>query len=404
EALIDYIKNGPSCSSKTQSADVSPNFRDWKTGLDYATKNPEKCRCKNPTLRKHMELCFKELKEKHPHITLESDYKEKIVHVVEKVTWAMRNKYVTAEKIVTGFVDCGQHVVEADVDKGELTCDFDKMMACHLNVGSRLLKPAELDHMKLQAPEVIAEFKKPGGRITDVFLDSLGIAVNPDAPLRDELTLCRQHCCLITGDDTVERHAAAEAKQSAAYAKLAETAAEKQRMQDPVYAAEKKKVDDAGKLLLKQQKSDQLKMDKEARLQAEAHRVSKLTPTEKKAEKQQRRDLLAQQKVEGKEKKRKALADAALTLAAAGRTLPPLGTDEVDEEGGPGAEGAQGGATSGDEEGEHHGEDGDGGADEGGGDESQQEEEEESGRRTTGRLARSRRQARQYDEPDDFAN
>jgi hypothetical protein len=37
DALTDYLKNGPSCSSKTQSADVSDNFRDWKKGLVFAS-------------------------------------------------------------------------------------------------------------------------------------------------------------------------------------------------------------------------------------------------------------------------------------------------------------------------------------------------------------------------------
>mmetsp|Transcript_33448 Transcript_33448/g.73683 ORF Transcript_33448/g.73683 Transcript_33448/m.73683 type:complete len:787 (-) Transcript_33448:812-3172(-) len=402
-ALVDYLKNGPSCSSKTQSADVSDNFRDWKTGLDYSTKNPEKCNSYSLTLREALEEAFKELKEKHPHITLESEYKEKVVHVVEKVVWCLRNKYVTAEKIAQGFIRCGQHVATADPKKGESTVDYQKMMNCHLNVGSKLITPAELDHMAEKAPEVMSEFRKPGGQCSDAFLDQLKIAKNPDAPLRDGLTLCRQNCQVITADDTIANNLVTEARAAAAALKKQEAAAEKLRMQDPVYASKKKELEAAKTLLEKQQKSDQQKLDKEAMLQAEAHRVSKLTPTEKKAEKQQRKALLLQQKEATKEKKRRALEEAAQTLAAAGQTVTPLGTDSGDEEVGPGAEGAQG-AAQGDEEGEHHDGESDRGAGEREGETSEQEEEEESGRRTTGRLARSRRQARQYDEPDDFAN
>jgi hypothetical protein len=45
------------------------------------------------------------------------------VHVVEKVVWCMKNKYVTATKIAEGFIRCGQHVQDADPDEGESTVD-----------------------------------------------------------------------------------------------------------------------------------------------------------------------------------------------------------------------------------------------------------------------------------------
>jgi hypothetical protein len=202
QMLADYLKNGPGMTSRHQAADVSDNFRDWKTGLETITRN--NVNTKNDTLRRNLTEMFKDLAIQFPHSDVSSEYKKKIIFAVEKVVYCLRAKYVTPEKIVKGFVRCGQHV--PDAEPGDRTVDYHKIMSLHLKRDGLATEGEvtneHLDHMAFMRPRVMQEFRDRG-RVVRAFLDKLQIFRDCEAVIRDELTLCRQDCQVITHADTV---------------------------------------------------------------------------------------------------------------------------------------------------------------------------------------------------------
>ena len=193
----DMMKGGPGTTSKFQACDRMVCFRDLKCRLKYHARVDTDMR--DDTLRCYMELMFEDFFATFG-IELVSTQKEKIVSACEKVVYVMREKYLTPNKIAKGFIACGQHVVGAAV--GMSTVSYDRIMSGGL---CEDITEEEYDHMRNMRPLVIARFKRDG-RVLNPYLDELGIVADPDATDRDNLTLCRQDCQLITHEDTIQRY------------------------------------------------------------------------------------------------------------------------------------------------------------------------------------------------------
>jgi hypothetical protein len=186
-ALIDYLKLGPSTTSIHQANDVASTFKDMKKGIVTITKSPTKL-ISNPTLHMKLSLSFEDLKKDFVMVDISSAYKEKIIQGVLKIIHLMKAGYVTGEKMIRGFIDCGQHV--ADAVRGEArTVDYDKIM-------SKCMQDISSEHaleLKSHIGDVGKEFLDKGCVSTE-FLDKLGVVSDPpDAPIRNNLVLCNHN-------------------------------------------------------------------------------------------------------------------------------------------------------------------------------------------------------------------
>lgn len=108
DAEIDYMKGAPSGTSQHQPADVSSNFRDVKTGMRTVIK--EKVNTYNKTLHDNLQTYFREFGQEYPTITVSQSFKTKAIVGLEKLSYVLKGKYFTADKMIKGFLDCGQHV------------------------------------------------------------------------------------------------------------------------------------------------------------------------------------------------------------------------------------------------------------------------------------------------------
>lgn len=127
----------------------------------------------------------------------------------------------------------------------------------------------EIKLMKLRSEEVMEEFRK-SGKVTNPFLDGLGIPRDEDAIDRDELTLCRQDCLIITHADSIS-----------AFKKYQQ---EKFERTNPELKELKQKEEKAKLTIIKH--ANQLKKKKEKEIAAAAEKVRKasLTAEERKLE------------------------------------------------------------------------------------------------------------------------
>lgn len=208
EAAVIYIKNGPSVTSQHQPADVSDNFRDFKTGMTMVTK--KRIDTYNALLRQSLGAYFTAFAAAFSHADTTAEFREKVTCGLEKIVYVMRSKYVTPEKISQGFERCGQHVRHPTA--GQPTVNYDKIMARTL---AKEITDEELQHMRIMKDRVIEKFRCDG-RVTDEFLDELGVVRSPDAVERDQLnSVCRQHCLVINAEATVARYRAWEATRAA---------------------------------------------------------------------------------------------------------------------------------------------------------------------------------------------
>ncbi len=123
---IDYVKLPPSATSEHQANDVASTFKDLKKGIETITKNPSK-KLSYPTIRQSLQKAFGDLKALHPSLEISADYIGKICDAMIKLVCIMKSNYVTAEKMIRGFTDCGQHVEDAEHGKSP-TVDYDKVM------------------------------------------------------------------------------------------------------------------------------------------------------------------------------------------------------------------------------------------------------------------------------------
>jgi hypothetical protein len=290
EASIDYIKNGPSITSKHQPADVSDNFRDLKAGLRTITK--KRVDVHNATLRRNLGHYFDGFKQKHPTAALTAAHQQKIVFGIEKIVHVLRSKSVTVEKMVEGFIRCGQHVRNAA--PGQSTIDYDRMMARNL---APEITDEERNTMRAARPQVDAKFRAEG-RVTDAFLDELGIVRSPGAVERDELnSVSRQHCMLVTHDDTVARYRTYVEKRDAPPTAAPDTALKK--AQKLVQQDAKKKAKDLEKRIAADaEKVRRAGLTKEARAaeDAQAAVLKREKADEKKRKAQEKADKVEQAK------------------------------------------------------------------------------------------------------------
>jgi len=265
-ALVDVVKGAPSSTSRHQSCDVSANFRDWKTGMAKAQENGRNT--KSPTLERNIRAFLQSFLEQPwhaPDYTLPQDFTAKLINAVEKIVYVHRAKYVTPEKSAEGFIRTGQHIREADPAKGECTVSYPLIMGKTMAACSE----DELQLMKDVKPQVIAEALRCG-RITNDFLDTMGVVSAPDATQRDNLTLCRQDTQLITHVDTIAR--------------FAEKQAAKEKRKDPKQAVLEVTKNKAQRLIDKHQATQQRQEEREAAKLLESQRRAQLTPQQRRLE------------------------------------------------------------------------------------------------------------------------
>eukprot|EP01034_Spumella_vulgaris_P030919 gene30919-38212_t len=261
EARVDYMKGGPSATSKHQPCDVSSNFRDFKTGMSMVGNNGVDTA--NPTLDSNIANYLSALQAKFPSVAISADFKPKLAKACEKIVYVLRNKYYTSEKSIRGFVNTGQHI--RDAKQGQLTVSYHGVMGQSLHECS----DDELKHMEAMVDTVVVEARR-AGRITNAFLDDLKIVTTDGAIDRDELTLCRQDAQIVTHDDSIARHA----ERMAALA-TREDPVEQERIAEETAAV---------KFITAHNKKELRKLETQARRDAENARKDALTPLQRKEE------------------------------------------------------------------------------------------------------------------------
>ncbi|KAJ1438559.1 hypothetical protein B484DRAFT_469266 [Ochromonadaceae sp. CCMP2298] len=272
-----------------------------KGGLTDATKKGKDVR--DETLRKSLDVVAADLSVKFPgtgdaHI-LPSDLKQKVVHTCELCVFVCRRKWFTPDKMMEGFVRCGQHM-KAPGPQGE-TVSFRKIMGQSL----ASVEPLELEYMERILPRCVEELRKEG-KLTNAFLDEMGVCKTQGAEDLDGNELSKEDACNFTNDHIVNgqmeyRRIRAEAKLASAAAK-----AEKERQQTP----EAQQLAAAQKLLDAVQKKNDEAAAKAALKANEANRRAGLTLPERKAEDDAKKAAAAAKK------STKVTADAAATAAA----------------------------------------------------------------------------------------
>lgn len=182
EAKVDYVKGAPSATNIHQAADISSNFRSVKSGLRTVTKNRVEYR--NTTLEANLRQALVQLKAAFPNVTIPALKANKFVNGVQRVAYVMKQGYYKAGEATKGFTDCGQHITFTE--PGQPTVDYKKIMSKTWGI----LTDAEMAHMEAMRPQVVAEYQRTG-RVTDAFLDNLGIARTTLAVDRTDLVLTR---------------------------------------------------------------------------------------------------------------------------------------------------------------------------------------------------------------------
>lgn len=132
---------------------------------------------------------------------------------------------------------------------------------------------------------------KADGRVLNTFLDELGIVADPEATDRDELTLCRQDCQLITHVDTVTRYRDKHTPIMALYTPPVLTSA------NSATGLPVKEFQDAQKLVMAAQKKQATKKATADRKAQEKSNRDAMTPDERKQDTEKRRQIAADKKV-----------------------------------------------------------------------------------------------------------
>lgn len=304
---IDQVKHGPTMTADHQSSDVADTFRDVKMGNKMASKKRKDS--SNPTLNKNLLKYFAEFKISFPSSEPSAYLKAKIIQAISQLVFVFKDKYFTADKIREGFVRCGQHIKAADPEKGESTVDYDKIMSRTRAVCS----DAEMATMKDNLPAVVAEMRR-AGRVTNDFLDGLGIPIDHTASSRDELVLCRQDAQLITHTETIQRYQ--------------DYQAEKLHRSNPANIALKKQLADAKRLVSRKLKETSALQTKEVKKAAQAQAAAVEKARKSLLSPKQRRDEMAAQR-SAKLRAKEATAEA--QQAAYDRAIDLLGEDLVAE-------------------------------------------------------------------------
>lgn len=258
----DYMKHAPSRTDDYQANDKSSNFMNTKAGAKKARRD---CvNTSNPILEKNLKEYVRALRLAFPNVKLSSALQKKIFEGVMCLVHVFKEKYFTPAKIVKGFVDSGEHVPDADPTRGEITVNYDYIMS---KTDSKRTAQ-ELHFMKECVPLVVAEMRA-NGRASNAFLDNLGIAKDTSAKNRDNSVIDKQDAVLITHEKTVLRYQEYEAR--------------KQLLQDPVHIHLEKRLENAKRLVLANQKKDSKK--------AKAAETKAAAEQKKIAEKERRKGL-----------------------------------------------------------------------------------------------------------------
>ena len=298
EGRIDFIKNGPSLTHLYQACDRSPIFRDYRTGMREVTKKSIVQR--NEKLRYGLSEVRKLLHTEFTEIVNNAHYWEKIYCACEKTVFVMRGKWVTSEKIVTGFIETGQHVLGVNfADPEQCTVDYNKIMAI---CPATDLSEADREVMRSQRHLVHAEYRR-NGSVSDDFLTSIGIVNNEHCKNRDNFIYYRQSCLLISHDYTLDRYRERMADKE--QRKIASAQAS-----DPTYREQQRLIKEAQKVVQAAAKKNQKEAEKAAAREAEDIRKSHLTPAQLRAEREARKLANAEKKANQLAKNLEALHNA----------------------------------------------------------------------------------------------
>lgn len=164
-ANINYLKGGPSHTSKTQDLDCGHLFDSLKAGL-HAIENDPTAVVTDAAIRKSLEEAFK-LFHTQFHLDLGSEMKKKIIYGLECVVYSTQRHW-TAHKMKQSSVVVGLHVENENVEAGgavrQETVDYDTVMTRTLNYSATL---EELLHMRHCRHEVAQKFVSDGKQLVN---------------------------------------------------------------------------------------------------------------------------------------------------------------------------------------------------------------------------------------------
>lgn len=290
KARVDMAKGAPSATSRHQELDRGTMFRGMKDGLNQVNDKEISVEC--DVLRRHLKNMFKLLREKYSQINVSDKFESKVIHGLLATTYVAKKSW-NATKMRESCIVTGFH--REPKFNGDITVDYHKVMACTLN---KEIKDFELAHMDLMKDEVATEIRQHGkllfiivydsldndmftGRVTNAFLDGLGVVKCEEAESRDDLVLWRRDIEVITHVDSVERfNAYLHEKELRANADFQALEKEKQTLRKELQRQERLA---ASRLKAEEEKKRKASLSKEE-LQAEKA-AAELKKREKKAKK-----------------------------------------------------------------------------------------------------------------------
>lgn len=271
DVLTDYVKGEPGTTSKWQSLDGF--FREFKAGLKALIR--KKTCPEYPTLRQSVHAVLSRLEQHFATLALHLTplYKNQVVMACERVIHTMRSGYVSADRFQRCFVSNGQH--RAPSFDGDITTNYDTIISSSLAQG---ITDEELTIMQNSRADVVAEFRR-AGKVLNPFLDERNIPKPHDAPNRDNFTLCRQDCLLLTHIDTIRAWHAAHPLPRAHPPPTAQAAAQ---------GVTQRQLTEAEKLIQREEQKQARKEAKEAAKREEQARLQSLSLEALKEEKRQK--------------------------------------------------------------------------------------------------------------------
>jgi hypothetical protein len=124
DALIDYMKGGPSATSLLQEFDIDRFFDSLKACCESIAKHG--ISVANDTLKRNLEdLLFVPFKVAFPEAAISSDFKAKIIHGLLVTAYATK-KHWNPNKMMRSCLTTGLH--RNDVEPGGDTINFDRVM------------------------------------------------------------------------------------------------------------------------------------------------------------------------------------------------------------------------------------------------------------------------------------
>ena len=139
DALIDYLKLGPSSTREQQEWDKWILFRDTKGGIKDVLRNGTLT--EDAEIRRSLTQYFIEFANEFPNIKLTSKFKEKATSAIMLVIFAIRAQ-MTSNKMQQAFIETGFQK-NGVLMPGDETVDFKKMLL----LCGREVTTAEFNHM-----------------------------------------------------------------------------------------------------------------------------------------------------------------------------------------------------------------------------------------------------------------